>query len=55
MKILTLQHWLGKSMNTTYSNNTKELETFTLAKAAGIFLIPPFNKDEPFPGSIMFL
>ena len=55
MKILTLQHWLGRSMNTPYSNNIKELETFTLAKAAGLFLIPPFNKDELFPGSIMFV
>ena len=55
MKILTLQQWLGRSINTTYSRNAGELEAFTSAKAAGIFLVPPVNKNELFPGSVMFL
>lgn len=55
IKILTLQQWLGKSVNTNYYKNIKALDAFNSARAAGIFLIPPLNQNELFPGSIMFL
>lgn len=54
IKILTLQDWLGRSPDRLYSKNNV-LERFTLVKAAGIYLIPPLNKDELFPGSVIFL
>jgi deferrochelatase/peroxidase EfeB len=53
MKILSLPEWLGRSINTAYSKNTSILETFTTAQAAGIYLIPPFNKNELFPGNML--
>lgn len=56
MKILTSSQWLGKSINTnSYNENSKGLEAYISANAAGLFLIPAFNKNEQFPGSIMFL
>ena len=54
IKILTLQQWLGKLVNVKYYKNIKALEAFNSARAAGIFLIPPLNQNELFPGSIMF-
>ena len=53
MRILSLPQWLGRSINTTYSRNTNVLEAFTSAQAAGIYLIPPFNKNESFPGNTL--
>jgi hypothetical protein len=54
MKMLTLPHWLGKSVNTNYYGKVSGLEAFISAKAAGIFFVPPFSKSESFPGSGMF-
>ena len=54
IKILTLQQWFGKS-NTNPYKNIKGLETFNSVRAAGFFLIPPFNQNELFPGSVIFL
>jgi len=54
MKILTLPYWLGRSVNTDYYGKISGLEAFISARAAGIFFVPPFSKNESFPGSIMF-
>jgi Dyp-type peroxidase family len=54
MKILTLPQWLGRSVNTNVYGKVNGLESFISARAAGIFLIPPFIKNESFPGSVMF-
>jgi deferrochelatase/peroxidase EfeB len=54
MKMLTSQGWLGRSMTDEYKK-INGLEKYISARAAGIFLIPPINKNELFPGSIMFL
>ncbi|HLN35442.1 MAG TPA: hypothetical protein VK250_09220 [Nitrososphaeraceae archaeon] len=54
MKILTLPQWLGRSVNPNYYEKTRGLEAFISATAAGMFLIPPFSKNESFPGSVIF-
>jgi Dyp-type peroxidase family len=54
MKMLTLPHWLGRSVNTNYYGKVSGLEAFISARAAGIFFVPPFSKTESFPGSGMF-
>jgi hypothetical protein len=51
---LTLPHWLGRSVNTDYYGKVSGLESFISARAAGIFLVPPFIKNESFPGSVIF-
>lgn len=54
MKILSSQNWLGKPSNVNYYGS-RSLEEFVSASAAGLFLIPPLNKEELFPGAVLFL
>ena len=54
MKMLTLPHWLGRSVETNYYGKISGLEAFISARTAGIFIVPPFSESESFPGSIMF-
>lgn len=54
MKLLTSPQWLGKSV-ISYNKNSLSLDKFVSATAAGLYLIPPTDNNEKFPGSVIFL
>jgi deferrochelatase/peroxidase EfeB len=54
-RIFTTPSWLGRSnFGQSIASKIADMNTFQSVLASGLFFVPPFNNDEPFPGSSIF-